>query len=502
MDNADCAVLITNGVIPKADADISGTGVILAFVISAYITFGTVLLAYLGGLVEEDLLSPIDIRIFHIRLYTTKRNNIHSAVRKAILALGDQQIVTGIAILGAGFQGLRTGSISIYHFQIVLYLAWMSSSVHLSALTLLGDFLNKHKGLMIWRLSGMLVLLVMLLVGLVPTLSNDWGIIHWSSMLPGHLGWGIPAHCFWGRLWGDGASPDAILGFFILVVSYFWKVGSLFAPMRRKYNHWVKHPVEDRLIATLRLTARNYSIAGGRVWLWTYRLLLSVCLPIFAVTEVAASFAASLWLSALGLVFGTLQVEIPRSQLLPYTGAQESSWGFGQLVPLILLVQPLGAVSEHMWTSKDNGESISFCSESALEHSRTSEPFGTQSASLLHVLADEDKSSGMPLDERANIKAILFESRLFSTLVWIVQAALLSTFSIVFWFDAETIGWSRTHNWSSILGVIGGMVGIGVTTTMLFGPFSRLGRSKPQRGPTEESKRESNHSRGCPTRSF
>jgi hypothetical protein len=491
-----CADLLTDGVVPKADPDISGTGVILAFVISAYITFGTVLLAYLGGLVDEDLLSPIDTKIFRIRPHNAKHATIYGAVRKAILALGDQQIVTGIAILGAGFQGLRTSSISIYHFQIVVYLAWMSSSVHLSALTLLGKFLNKHKGLLIWRLSGMLVLLVMLLVGLVPTLSNDWGIIHWTGMLRGNSGWGIPAICFWGRLWGDGISPDAVLGFFILFVSYLWKVGSLFAPVRRNYNHWVKHPFEDRLIAILRLPARKYSTTSGRIWLCAYHLLLCVCIPIFAVMEVAASFAASLWLSALGLVFGTLQVEIPRSQLLPYTGAQESSWGFGQLIPLILLVQPLGAVSERIWTSEDDDDSKPICPNQELEHRRASEPSRTPPGTLLHALADEGKVSSMLFEQREHIKSILYESRLFSTLVWIVQVALLFSFTIVFWFDAETIGYTRTHNWALIFIVIGSMIGIGVITTLFFGPFSRLGRSKLESRLIEDREKEIGPSRG------
>lgn len=35
----------------------------------------------------------------------------------------------------------------------------------------------------------MLVLLVLLLIGLVPTLSNDWGIDHWPGMVDSATGW-------------------------------------------------------------------------------------------------------------------------------------------------------------------------------------------------------------------------------------------------------------------------------------------------------------------------
>jgi hypothetical protein len=49
-----------------------------------------------------------------------------------------------------------------------------------------------------------------------------------------------------------------------------------------------------------------------------------------------------------GLVFGTIQVVIPRLQNLPQIESKESQWGFSQLVPMILLIQPLGALTEHM----------------------------------------------------------------------------------------------------------------------------------------------------------
>lgn len=91
--------------------------------------------------------------------------------------------------MGAAFRRLRDGFISVYHFQIVLYLAWMCTSVHLSALTILATHLNSHPALKVWRLCGMLVLLVLLLIGLVPTLSNDWGIDHWPGMVDSATGW-------------------------------------------------------------------------------------------------------------------------------------------------------------------------------------------------------------------------------------------------------------------------------------------------------------------------
>jgi hypothetical protein len=61
-----------------------------------------------------------------------------------------------------------------------------------------GTGVEERPALMIWRLTGMLVLLVLLVIALIPTTSNDWGVITWKGVVHGNSGWGIPAVCFWG----------------------------------------------------------------------------------------------------------------------------------------------------------------------------------------------------------------------------------------------------------------------------------------------------------------
>jgi hypothetical protein len=151
---------------------------------------------YLFGQVDESLLNVVDMKVFHVRPFQPPRTRggkptrlrISLAVRQAILSLSDQQIVTGSAILAAGFQGLRLGGIDSYHFQTVIYLAWMSSSVHLSALSILTPILKDRPVLRVWRLVGMLVLLVLLVIALIPTVSNDWGLITWKGINPPNSG--------------------------------------------------------------------------------------------------------------------------------------------------------------------------------------------------------------------------------------------------------------------------------------------------------------------------
>jgi hypothetical protein len=149
----ECADFVRDGGQPVPDADISGLGVILAFTVSAYLTFSLVLASYLFGQVDGSLLNAVDTQVFRVRPYRppqtlngrATRLRVGRALRQAILALSDRQIVTRIAILGAGFQGLRLGGIDSYHYQTVIYLAWMSSSVHLSALSILVPVLKKDQ---------------------------------------------------------------------------------------------------------------------------------------------------------------------------------------------------------------------------------------------------------------------------------------------------------------------------------------------------------------------
>lgn len=58
-------------------------------------------------------------------------------IEKVLLSLSDQQLTTGIAILFSGL--IQHCSISVYHFGIVSDLAWSSSYVHLTSLSVLQD---------------------------------------------------------------------------------------------------------------------------------------------------------------------------------------------------------------------------------------------------------------------------------------------------------------------------------------------------------------------------
>jgi hypothetical protein len=63
----ECNQFVREGAVIKPDPDISRIGVILAFLISAHVSFVVVFAAYLFGFVEPELLSPADVRLMRIR---------------------------------------------------------------------------------------------------------------------------------------------------------------------------------------------------------------------------------------------------------------------------------------------------------------------------------------------------------------------------------------------------------------------------------------------------
>lgn len=85
-----------------------------------------------------------------LRVRNTPKAESQAACQKACLAFSDTQIVTGISILIAGFAQIR--DISVYHFNIVAYMGWLASNVHVSRLAMYA-FRNRIPVLFIERFA-------------------------------------------------------------------------------------------------------------------------------------------------------------------------------------------------------------------------------------------------------------------------------------------------------------------------------------------------------------
>jgi len=304
-----------------------------------------------------------------------------------------------------------------------------------------------------------------------------------------------------------------VLGFLILFISYAWKVGGLFDGVCSAYQRWIRHPVQWGFEKLLTFTARKYLSAHGGSnvqrfgWLLLHRIVIAIWVPYFAVFETLASFSTAIWIACLGLVFGTIQIAVPRKQNQPLLGANENLWGFGQLVPLILLIQPLSVVWEHLIyipnkpTQEDSEDrSINTVLETATPkafEARVSEQVQHPS-SLMGYLAmyEPCKPAHRVLYQPTPIESILLRSNLFHLNVFLTQPALLAASILAFYTDAYLIGYSTTGNWNYFCIVLGVYVGTAWLSTFCLLPWFALGRMAGELQPTDVSISEQAHGLG------
>ena len=319
------------------------------------------LVAYVYRWLPSSLLGHVDVFIFkrpaRERISPPRWQN---AVDQSILAYADLQIATGVGILTAAFATMN--SLSVYHLQVAIYLAWMSSNTHLTAISLLQTEFRENRNKSIarrLRLGGMALLGVMLVVALVPTTAHNWlaivtrstgsgrnvGTLHQTALSSA----GMPARCFWHSRYSGGLTPDAAWSFIILIFSYFWKGLLLFKSSHRYLKVSVRRKMQgplqrllDRIAAKLRQKRRKPSI-----WLvFQYKATFALYLAVWALFELAQSFVMSLWICGAGLVWGSSQILEPRRILPPQTLDAENSWTFGQILPILLLAVPILSFAE------------------------------------------------------------------------------------------------------------------------------------------------------------
>lgn len=166
----------------------------------------------------------------------------------------DQQLVTGLAILGSAFTQLFN-NVSAYHWQILCYLAFFSSITHLTTLTVLRQYFRDHAGIRNWRLSLMLMTGSMLLAALIPTGVNGWMSTTSTRYDRVSLG-GVPAICYYQELSSKGSfSIESTSGFStiisILILSYgFFSRALRLSAKATRFTHHVLSDVPRRWLQT------------------------------------------------------------------------------------------------------------------------------------------------------------------------------------------------------------------------------------------------------------
>lgn len=318
----------------KADPDIAGIGTIVSFAVTGLLNLGLAF-AYLvidnkwnaqASRIDKWVSSTLGRRNYST-VTQKKRNFWLRVIQKVVLALSDQQLLTGLAILIAGLCQLC--SISVYHFSVVSDLAWFSSSVHFTTLGILEGYFREEKRRTYrnWRVILMCVMCMLMVATLVMQ-----GHKAWSES------WNSPAQCLINDLVGNVSGLPAFWMFFnilLLLYGYTSTILYLYESCSVYVHTWLfENPAK-----CLYRNIEHYRHRGQRHF---YSALLAnvlrfIHLLLLLIQEVFYSQCIStifdvLWFS-LGLHWILTDRTIPASEI----DGNENELTFGQIVPILLL---------------------------------------------------------------------------------------------------------------------------------------------------------------------
>jgi hypothetical protein len=267
------------------------------------------------------------------------------------VTLGDQQLITGASMFLVAFT--THCDITQYHFQIAVSLGLLSfmtfNSIVMSAQRKLAQSPWKSS----WRVAWIVLLNAALLTSNLVTFD--------SSFLQDDL-WGLSTQCVWNNLGDYTDSARLQLGILIilLMLSMASTIASLY-PCIQQWHVWTwidKIPffifrlplLLMKLVADIKLTEvhevrSNVFTLTKHVADILQAIIMFLCFAIFilifTVIEIVSSVNFEIYRNFVLFVVGTLSVFLLRAQAENNgMNGDEDKWGFGQILPLLLLALP------------------------------------------------------------------------------------------------------------------------------------------------------------------
>ena len=259
-------------------------------------------------------------------------------LERLVLSLSDQQLLTSIAILTAGL--LRICSISVYHFQMILDLAWYSSNVHLTSLNVLQEYLLNRPSFRNWRFCLMAVTFALLVAYVIMSAHVKWVD-----------GWPYRAHCLFDDLMGQvyGDSIGSLAGqLTVISLSYLSSTLCLFETTDAFIAIWLFEKPRTRLKKVINDLGCKRKLVHSRGSDYCTKFCIAGILVLQAVMVVISGIyvvisicLTSRWFLMLGdfswFAYGLVHLisdwRIPASEV----DGNENELTFGQIVPLLLL---------------------------------------------------------------------------------------------------------------------------------------------------------------------
>lgn len=340
--------------------------VVIAFVVSAFLTLLTTIIALALNRQSEGTFNWIDYGSRNFMQWSLQLLlGIHygpdteffaNCLKDVVVALGDTQLVSGIAILIAATYKLANGSITIYHFNFVSDLAWFSSNTHILSLLVIRSFeesvktpkdqrIDRESKFWILLPNRIRVFLMIVLAGFLLFMSIVSGYRYWYDDLR------CSANCVLSHQ-TRGGLPLRWMSVNIFYIAWSYPP-QIFLLIREFRVYWIQHWSTRQSMKEVVPRSLQDLVRRGP------KFLLLLCWYFFA-SETVAVLEISVWFS-LGLWWLVSDRKNGHSAMDPSETDAENAWGFGQLVPIFLLLIPILQFFESFAkpsqdSSPDNGQ--------------------------------------------------------------------------------------------------------------------------------------------------
>lgn len=274
-------------------------------------------------------------------------------VSRFILALSDQQLVTGLAILIGAFASRCTISVC---------LAWFSSTTHLATLDILRDYFIQNRMVRNFRVGGMVILTILWILGFVYARTHSTNADTFSQSISA-----MPLQCAVQAAseYNSNEFIDIGLGetfiIIFLFLFYYKRIWELFYSQRTKDRiPWSHRDFFLNLYMRSKFREMNIDaqisqkIIREAVFLQNWkrnkellekarrsRLVKSESTILLCYRAYVGSFSSNIPVFLFGLVYGIAQVSRVRWLEQPDIAEDADTMSFGQIVPLLLLTIPV-----------------------------------------------------------------------------------------------------------------------------------------------------------------
>ena len=260
----------------------------IGFVATAYLTLILVVVHYLLDCSPEFTRNPIDrgtVAFIRNKLSFRPSEAWAPTLQRSVLMFSDQQLVTGIAILAAGFSQLTCG-ISTYDWQVIVDLAWFSSITHLTTLIMLQQYFWKNSTVRWWRITLMLILAAMQVAALVPMANVTWP--PFPSGEPAVCGFNFTIGQQYHRVFG--VPSTVIISLTYIFLSYFTRVVKLFRCTSTFARQWLRIKPGNMLKVPLEKFHRHSCLYNASTfWTWLHMATLVIFTVLRAMSDIYES---------------------------------------------------------------------------------------------------------------------------------------------------------------------------------------------------------------------